>query len=298
MKQLLITGASGFLGWHLGQMAQVAGWQVYGSYHRAVASSAELANVTFFPLDLTDTASLKLVMRELKPDAVLHLAALSSPNACEAEPERSYQINVAAAAELAGCCDAASIPCLFTSSEQVFDGHNPPYLEADPICPINRYGEHKAAAEVAMRQRCRRLTICRLPLLYGAAPADSFIQPWIRALRAGQPLDLFTDEIRSPVSGFDAAQGILLALDLLMREQAPSILHLGGTERLSRYAMGQTLAELLDLPEAKLNPRSQSEVKMAAPRPPDASLDSSLACSLGFRPQSWRESLEALRPRL
>ncbi|NJN05081.1 MAG: NAD-dependent epimerase/dehydratase family protein, partial [Leptolyngbyaceae cyanobacterium RM1_1_2] len=93
MKQLLITGASGFLGWHLCQMAQAAGWQVYGSYQTtAVEPAAELAGVRFFPLDLTDTASLKLVMRELKPDAVLHLAALSSPNACEAEPERSYQI--------------------------------------------------------------------------------------------------------------------------------------------------------------------------------------------------------------
>ena len=215
MKKLLITGASGFLGWHLCQVAQAAGWQVYGSYQ---TRSVDLAGVTGFPLDLTDLASVKLVMQELRPDALLHLAALSSPNACQSDPELSYQVNVVASCELAGRCAEAQIPCLFTSSEQVFDGLNPPYREADPVCPINRYGEHKAAAEVGMRQRCEELIVCRMPLLFGAAPADSFIQPWIRALRAGTAIDLFTDEIRNPISGFDAAQGILLALD-----QAPTI---------------------------------------------------------------------------
>ena len=285
MKKLLITGASGFLGWHLAQVAQIAGWQVYGSYGNR---AAEALGVTFFPLDLTDQASVKLVMRELCPDAMLHLAALSSPNACEADPELSYKINVTASGNLADLCAEAQIPLLFTSSEQVFDGLNPSYREADPVCPINRYGEHKAIAEVEMQARCPQLTICRLPLLFGVAPADSFIQPWIRALRSGETIDLFTDEIRTPVSGFDAAQGILLAL-----ERAP-ILHLGGPERLSRYAIGQTLAELLQVSEAKLNPRQQAEVKMAAPRPPDASLDSSLAFSLGFRPRRLRDALEAL----
>jgi len=290
MKKLLITGASGFLGWHLCQVAQAAGWQVYGSYQ---TRSVDLAGITGFPLDLTDLASVKLVMQELRPDALLHLAALSNPNACQSDPELSYQVNVVASCELAGRCAEAQIPCLFTSSEQVFDGLNPPYREADPVCPINRYGEHKASAEAGMRQRCEELIVCRMPLLFGAAPADSFIQPWIRALRAGTAIDLFTDEIRNPISGFDAAQGILLALD-----QAPRILHLGGAERLSRYEIGQTLADVLQISAAKLNPRLQADVKMAAPRPPDVSLDNSLAVSLGFRPSSLRSALTALLPQL
>jgi len=290
MKKLFITGASGFLGWHLAQVARAKGWQVYGSYQ---TRPTELADVRFFPLDLTDSDSVKLVMQELRPDAVLHLAALSSPNACETDPELSYRINVTASCELADRCAEAQIPCLFTSSEQVFDGLKPPYREADPLCPINRYGEHKAAAEVGMRQRYERVIICRMPLMFGAAPADSFIQPWIRALRAGTAIDLFTDEIRNPISGFDAAQGILLALD-----HTPSILHLGGPERLSRYAIGQTLAAVLQIPEAKLNPRRQADVTMAAPRPPDVSLDNSLAISLGFHPSPLRSALAALLPQL
>jgi dTDP-4-dehydrorhamnose reductase len=298
MKKLLITGISSFLGWHLVQAAQFPtnqpdaaqpGWQIYGTYH---SHPVQLAGVTTFPLDLTDFGSLKLIFQSLKPDALLHVAALSSPNLCQTQPQLSHQINVIASCHLASLCADAQIPCLFTSSEQVFDGRQPPYREADPVCPINLYGEHKAAAEVGMQARYPQVVICRLPLLFGAAPADSFIQPWIRALRAGKPLDLFTDEIRNPVWARDAAAGIFLAL------AQEGIVHLGGPERISRYDFGQLLAEVLQIPAPKLNPRRQAEVTMAAPRPPDVTLDSSLAFRLGYRPHNLRDALTALKPQL
>ncbi|MFM7426700.1 MAG: SDR family oxidoreductase [Elainella sp.] len=310
MKKLLITGLSSFLGWHLAEMAQTQGnspvqpapdpleatasanpgWQVYGTYH---SRPVQLAGVTAFPLDLTDFASLKLIIQSLRPDAVLHVAALSSPNACQSQPELSHQINVIASCNLAGLCADAQIPCLFTSSEQVFDGRQPPYRETDPVCPINTYGEHKAAAEAGMQARWPQVAICRLPLLFGVAPADSFIQPWIRSLRAGKPLDLFTDEIRNPAWAKDVAVGMFLAL-----AQVQGIIHLGGPERISRYELGRLLAEVLQISDPLLNPRRQSEVTMAAPRPPDVTLDSSLAFSLGYCPHGLRQALTLLKPQL
>lgn len=287
--KLLITGASGFLGWHLGQLAQQQ-WQVYGTYH---SRPAEISGVTMLPVDLTDFSAVKQLMQTLQPDAIIHAAALSSPNACQSNPEASYQINVTASCNLAGLCADAAIPCVFTSSEQVFDGLNPPYREADPVCPVNLYGEHKVAAEQGMMARYPDVTVCRMPLMFGAAPADSFIQPWIKAFRSGQTMNLFTDEIRNPVSGSDAAQGILIAL-----EKAKGLLHLGGKERLSRYQLGQILVEVLQITEAKLNPCLQSDVKMAAPRPPDLSLDSSLAFDLGYQPSSVKVALEAIQDKL
>ncbi|NJO80404.1 MAG: NAD(P)-dependent oxidoreductase [Cyanobacteria bacterium RM1_2_2] len=287
MQKLLLTGASGFLGWHLCQLTQ-ANWDVYGTYY---AHAVDIPGVKLLPVDLTDFVALKQLVQTIQPDAIIHTAALSSPNACEADPEASYQINVVASCNLAGLSAEAEIPCVFTSSEQVFDGSKPPYREADPVCPINRYGEHKAAAEAGMQERCPTAIICRMPLMFGVAPtAKSFIQPWIETLRNGGSIHLFTDEIRNPVSGYAAAQGLLIAL-----EKASSILHLGGKERLSRYAIGSLLAEVLGVPETQLNPCQQADVKMAAPRPLDASLDSSLAFSLGYQPKSIKEELASLK---
>lgn len=231
VKKLLITGASGFLGWYLYQAAR-SQWQVYGTYQ---THPVEFPDATLLQVDLTDRSTIQQLFQTIQPDAVIHTAALSSPNACQNNPDLSYQINVVASCTLAEECAAAQIPCVFTSSEQVFDGTHAPYRETDPFCPINRYGEHKALAEVEMRSRYPEVIICRMPLMFGAAPtADSFIQPWIKTLRAGGTIDLFTDEIRNPVSGADAAQGLLLAL-----AKAKGVLHLGGRQQISRFEFGQ-----------------------------------------------------------
>jgi dTDP-4-dehydrorhamnose reductase len=282
MKKLLVTGASGFLGWHLCRLAQKT-WQVYGICH---SQAIDLPHIPSIPLDLTDLAALKTQFHTLKPDAIIHTAAISSPNACQENPTLSYDINVSTSWHLAELSAAAQIPYIFTSSEQVFNGLNPPYRETDPVCPINQYGEQKAAAEVGILERHPAATVCRMPLMYGVAPRPSFIQSFIETLKSGQPLNLFTDEIRNPVSGTAAAQGILMAL-----EQVTGYLHLGGKERLSRYEMGLLLVDILQIKDAKLNACRQADAQMSAPRPPNASLDSSLAFSLGYAPRSMREEL-------
>lgn len=289
MPTLLITGASGFLGWHLCQAAQQH-WQVHGTYHRQLVS---IPNTTLHPVDLTDVAAVKTLLQTLRPAAVIHAAALSQPNQCQENPELSHQINVLASWNLAALCAELGIRCLFTSSEQVFDGKNPPYRETDSINPLNLYGEQKALAEQGMRDRHPDVILCRMPLMYGAAPAPSFIQPFIQRLRSGQVLQLFTDEIRTPVSGGSAATGLLLMLD-----RASGLVHLGGRERLSRYEMGQLLVEVLQIADAKMGACLQADVPMAAPRAPDLSMDSSLAFSLGYAPGLMRDELQRMVDRL
>lgn len=285
MKKLLVTGASGFLGWYLCQQAQ-ADWTVVGTYRdRPFAQTG----VTPFALDLTDFQALKQAIQTLQPDAVIHAAAQAKPNLCETHPEDAYRINVTASCNLAGLCADAAIPCVFVSTDLVFNGLNPPYREGDPVSPINRYGEQKVAAEQGMRVHYSAVTICRMPLMFGAAPVPSFIQPFLQTLRSGQDLKLFIDEFRTPVSGAIAAKGILLAL-----ETGQALLHLGGRERLSRYQFGELMAAVWDLPKHQIVPCQQAEVPMAASRPPDVSMDSSLAFSLGYSPGELRDQLRAL----
>ncbi|PSB12769.1 NAD(P)-dependent oxidoreductase [filamentous cyanobacterium CCP2] len=290
MKKLLITGASGFLGWYLCQLAQ-AKWNVFGTYH---SHTVDIPDTTQLKLDLTDFDRLKDTLITLKPDAVIHAAAMSQPNQCQENPDRSYLINVIASWNLAGLCADLHIPFVFTSSELVFDGKNPPYQESDPVCPINLYGEQKVAAETGILDRHSDAVICRMPLMFGVVPhAQSFIQPFIERIRTGQVLNLFTDEIRTPVSGTSAAKGILLAL-----EKAKGLIHLGGYDRLSRHEMGLMLVEVLQIANANLNPCKQADVPMPAPRAKDVSMDSSLAFSLGYQPARMREELERMRDRL
>jgi dTDP-4-dehydrorhamnose reductase len=291
MKKLLVTGVSGFLGWHLAQLAQ-GEWDVYGTY---LAHTVQVPNTKLSKVDLTNFVELKQLFQEIQPDAVIHTAAQSSPNFCQANPDICYPINVTASHNLAGLCADANIPCVFTSSDNVFDGLNPPYRETDAVCPINYYGEQKVLAEEGMQARYPATAICRMPLMFGAATptAKSFIQPFIEILRAEKELKLFTDEIRTTVSATTAAKGLLMAL-----EKVQGYLHLGGKERISRYEIGCLLIEVLQLPATGIQRCKQQDFLMAAPRPPDVSLDSSWAFSLGYAPLSVREELEILQDKL
>ena len=291
MKKLLVTGASGFLGWHLCQLAKQE-WEVYGTY---LAHAAEIPDVTLLKVDLTRFQELQHLFSEIQPAAVIHTAAQSSPNVCQTHPDETHAINVAASEYIADLCADQTIPCAFTSTDLVFDGLNPPYRETDPVCPVNRYGEQKVMAEEKMLERYPLTAICRMPLMFGIATptATSFLQPFIQTLREGKQLKLFTDEFRTPVSGTTAAQGLLLAL-----AKVKGYIHLGGKERVSRYDFGRLLVEVLQLPDLGLQACRQRDVEMAAPRAADVSLDSSLAFSLGYTPASLREELETLQDKL
>jgi dTDP-4-dehydrorhamnose reductase len=222
---------------------------------------------------------------------VVHCAAAAQPDFCQACPAESYPINVEAGVSLAELCALAAIPYVFVSTDLVFDGTKPPYREQAPVCPISVYGEQKAAAERAIRERYPGAVICRLSPIFGdPGPASaSFIQPWIAALRGGRELRLFVDEFRTPVSAGAAANGLLMALTV-----GDGILHLGGRERISRYDLGILLAEMLGADPGLIKPGRQRDRTVGAPRPPDLSLDSSRGYSLGYNPSPLRQELRTV----
>ncbi len=288
MKKLLVTGASGFLGWNLCQLAK-QGWDVYGTYY---SHYVEIPGVTLLKVDLRDFQEVKRIFREIGPSAIIHTAAQSSPNFCQTNPEISQQINVTASCNIAGLAADYAIPCVFTSTDLVFNGLNPPYRETDAVSPVNYYGDQKVMAELGMLERYPLTAVCRMPLMFGIAhpTATSFIQPFIKTLREGKELNLFVDEFRTPVSGKTAAMGLLLAL-----EKVQGRIHLGGQERVSRYEFGCLLVNVLQFSASLLKECRQEDVKMAAPRPPDVSLDSSMAFALGYQPLCLQKELEVLR---
>ncbi len=291
MRRLLITGAGGFLGWNLCREL-VKTWEIVGTVR---SEPVPLDYVRSIALDLTDPAVLRRTFRDVRPEAVIHAAAASRPDRCQQEPARTARINVEVPVLLAELCADSRIPLVFTSSDLVFDGRHPPYREEDPVSPLSVYGEQKAEAEAEILKRCPSAVVCRMALMFGEAgpTGASFLQPMVRALRRGEALKLFVDEVRTPLSGRDAAAGLALAL-----ESASGILHLGGPERISRYRFGRLLAQVLEIPEAKLVPTLRRDVKTPAPRPADVSLECSKARRLGFRPKSPFEALKDLRPSL
>ena len=250
----IITGAAGLIGQYLVKSAPrwAPGWNVEG-----------LARAQ---LDLTDPLAVESAFHRHKPQLVIHSAALSRTRDCEQDPERARRINIDATATLAEL--AQNIPFIFLSSGEVFDGTTGWYRESDEPNPINVYGRTKLEAErVVLRNPAH--TVVRIVLTAGASEGRdrSFVEDMCRAARAGNEVTLYADEFRCPLP----AGVIARALWELVDHDKPGLYHLGGSERLSRWEIGELL--LPWYPELQGRLIKGSALNHArAPRPIDLSL--------------------------
>jgi dTDP-4-dehydrorhamnose reductase len=286
MKKILVTGISGFLGWHIAEHLQ-NDFKLLGIYNK---TKPELKNIELEQLNLTDNRSGTSFLNQHQPDAILHLAANSNPNDCEQNPS-SQVINVDVTVNLAKYSAAQNIPFIFTSTDLVFDGENAPYSPTDTPNPIMVYGKQKLEAEQKVLKVNPKAIVTRMPLMYGLPKNGlGFMNAWLRNLQAGRNIYCFTDEYRTATFGGDAAQGIFA----LLKNKASGIFHLGGGERMSRFEFATQMATHFGLDKNLIIPSLQKDVNMPAKRPADVSLDSNKAFTFGFLPKKMTDNLEIL----
>lgn len=283
-QTVLITGASGFLGWDLARYFHARGCDVVGTWHSRKPDREVTRQSVQFDLETDDTERL---LAAASPDVVVHCAALASRKDCEADPLRARRINVDATARLAEAAAEHEAVFFFISSDLVFDGSAAPYGEEDAPSPASVYGETKAEAEERVRALHPRHHILRAALLYGA---DAWRHPggflaWnVGEPRRGNPVRLYTNQYRMPLYVIDVGVAIegLLAHRVpdtpTVRDTAgvPSVgihsggtptgerssgdsipygtWHLAGPDRLSRHHIGLRIAAHFDLPEALMQP--------------------------------------------
>lgn len=281
---MLITGASGFLGYHLLPLA-VQEWEVHAIVHHNQIDGKE---VTCHHLNLSDYAALEQLFNQVQPDAVLHLAAISNANTCELRPWETWKVNVEAGANLAKLSAKYGVHFGLASTDLVFDGKQGNYTECDEAKPLNKYGRQKLEAEALCLRFNPKAIIFRLPLMVGApwASEGNYLRGFLAQYEQGKDINLFTDEYRSVCGAASVAAGMLALLPV-----AIGIIHLAGPERLSRYELGMIIAEVFGLDSQRLNKCRQADLLMAAPRPADVSLNSNLAFSYGYKPLLVREEL-------
>lgn len=275
-KRLVITGASGFVA---GRILAGAGgeWEVHALSSRNRPEA--VGDCIWHSLDLGDSETLSSLFGAIVPDAVIHAAAMADIDACEANPAEARRVNVELTRSVVDISERRGARIIHLSTDTVFDGERGDYRETDPPNPVNVYAETKVKAERLIQSLPGNWAIARLSLVLGL-PAlgggNSFLAKWMREWEAGKPVGAPPDEIRTPVDVRTLARALLE----LAASEWTGIVHLAGSEALSRYDLGRRIAARLGHPESYVVPKSSADIPGRARRPRDASLDNSLARSL------------------
>jgi dTDP-4-dehydrorhamnose reductase len=261
--KILLTGASGLLGGYLLPALHATGSTVVPVTHTAPSGDGRVA------CDLTDEAATARLLADVAPDVIVHAAALTDVDRCEAEPDVADRVNRASTELLA----RSPARLVFLSTDSVFDGSRGRYSERDEPAPLNEYARSKVRAEQHVADAGG---ISVRTNFFGRSPRGHGLAEWLlRELGAGREVIGFEDVVISPLYCADAAAAIAeIALG-----EATGLLHLGGSS-VNKYEFALLVAQHFELDDSLVRRGSLADVKLRAPRPLDTSLDSSRAHEL------------------
>lgn len=228
----LITGASGLLG-HALLAAPGA---------EAVGTCRSRTDQSLVQLEITDACAVLAVLERDSFDVVIHCAAISDVELCEADASRAWAINYEGTAHVAAACASRDVRLVHISTDWVFDGSSSHgYDEADPRHPLQVYGRTKAAAEDAALSHLDSVVV-RLPLLWSSlpdAPRPTWPDVVLAAIAEGIALSADDTELRQPVDVVNVAPLLLkiAALDIV------GVVHLAPASAITKYRWAKALAE-------------------------------------------------------
>jgi dTDP-4-dehydrorhamnose reductase len=245
-------------------------------------------------VELTDEEALTRLLDSVRPEAVVHAAAIGRAGRCQERPDEAHRVNAVLPGTLGRLCRERSLRLVALSTDLVFRGDRASVREDDTTAPLSVYGRTKLLGEEAVLSSCPSAAVARVALTlgrgHGARGTSTESVLW--ALRKADAVPLFTDEYRTPVDPESVADALVRLLD----RGAPGRFHLGGPERLSRHALGLRVARAFGLPGSGITAGRQADHVGPDPRAADVSLDSTRARrELGWEPRPIDEAIRESR---
>ena len=277
--KILITGGKGMLGRTLRQ--RLAGHEL----HVADLPEWDVTNGEDFARRLCGVA----------PDAVIHCAAMTKVDDCEAKRDLAFRLNETGSRNVALACKACGARLIAISTDYVFSGDPPSepwaWSETDAPNPHTVYGESKLAGERQVLALCPGSSVVmRIAWLYGAG-GPSFVHTMAKlgAQKDGAPLKVVDDQRGNPTSAVAVAEAVKFVLS---RPEATGVVHATCEGEATWYELALELKRLLgDRFPREIVPCTTAEFPRPAPRPRNSALDKGVLRAMGFRMPGWRVAL-------
>lgn len=265
MARILITGVSGLLGINLAS-------ETMNEHNIVGVDRGKLVNTPFQVIqkDLTDLASIQLLLDEVRPAWLINCAALADLDACEDQPDRAKTLNTELPAELAKACKTRGISMVHISTDAVFDGQKGEfYTEQDQPNPLNVYAKTKLDGERAVAAENPSAIITRVNFYgWSLGGKRSLGEFFYNNLANNKSMSGFTDAIFCPMLVNHTAR----ILVKMLKQGLTGLYHLVGSQSMSKYQFGVEVARKFNLKEGGISPRSIHTSNLSAKRSHNLSL--------------------------
>jgi dTDP-4-dehydrorhamnose reductase len=268
-----------------------------GQLGRAIARAGGGAVVALdrAAADVTDPAALMEAFARTRPDVVVNAAAFTAVDRAESEPRACFAVNRDGAGHVAAACAAIRVPLLHLSTDYVFNGRKgAPYVESDPLDPLNAYGAAKAAGETLVSARHDRSVILRTAWVFGP-DRSNFVRSILRRALAGTALRVVDDQRGSPTPAPALARIVLaIARRLVEGSGRRGVLHAAGAPDATWHALAEAVVSIAFPRERRpaVVPIPTAAFPTPARRPADSRLDcAALVAAYGLDRPDWRVAL-------
>lgn len=290
MNRVLVTGASGMLGFRLTKSLISTGkYTVFSTSRRALPGF-----VNHLVFDLAEE-SYESLLGWANPEIIIHCAAMTNVDQCEENENLAIRMNVEPVIKFASYLKDHNPSCkfIFISSDAVKPEGIHLADESVKSAPVNVYGKTKMMAERALLESginglIVRTTIVGLKRELGQI---GFVDSIIDRLQKGTKISLFDDAVFTPISCVRLAD-ILIRI---MKSDLPPILNISGSEPVTKFHFGDSLSKMMGLDGSLIEKGSLKAANLRARRILDQSLSSDLLKrSTEIEPPTVNETISEL----
>lgn len=295
--RVFVTGVGGQLGHDVMNELHKRGHEGIGSdiapqYSGAQDGSA-VTVMPYMPLDITDAAAVSRVLREVKPDAVVHCAAWTAVDAAEdAENQPKVRaINAEGTANIAEVCKELDCKMVYISTDYVFNGQGerPWQPDCKDYAPLNFYGQTKLEGELAVSSRLEKYFIVRIAWVFGLN-GKNFIKTMLKLGETHDTLRVVNDQIGTPTYTLDLSR---LLVDMIETERYGYYHATNEGGYISWYDFARAIFKAAGMHVNVLPVTTAEYGESKAKRPFNSRLDKSKLTDSGFQPlPDWQDALE------
>lgn len=262
-----ITGASGMLGTSL--VSHLS--KRHDMFATSRGKGIEGQNIEWNCFDLTNAALLNQWLEEVRPDMIIHCAAIINVDACEDNVEIATRLHVETTKIIANYLDANNGRLIYISTDSVFDGKKQdPYSEGDIPNPINAYAKTKVAGEKVTLSIKNGLALRVNIIGWTQEGRTSFAEWMLKSLIDSTPLNLFHDVYFSPLT----VEELSLIIEKIIYNPIFGLYHCASSDSISKYDFGKKMAEIFQLSDSNISRVSVDEMHFRAKRPKNMALNS------------------------